>query len=332
MTSSLRRRAHWAAASLVLSLGSGALAQGVTPRPVPAPATTGSRVLAALTPAERDLLLSLIGVSEADQFLVGQLAPNLPFPLPALAGQAVVGTVVRPDQTNVIVRTTLGEDAAYRAAQDTLRAAGWQPLYPSGGVQVFQRAGVVREYSPLCKPGVRGQLMVNAFEGPRGTQVNYQHARFTPESSCPATPGPADGGDNFYFPRYSGDTFNPYTELEKSGVKLPSLPPLPGSEVGWNSTTFGQSEFTAYANVTAPQDTAAVAAHYVSALKAQGWQAVDTRVIAGQSVSRFVYRVGDRELQGTLSLKPRPELDRTEGGTRQQRQDIRLQMELPALR
>ena len=39
-----------------------------------------------LSPAERQLLLSVAGVSSGDQFQPGRLLPGLPFPAPALPG------------------------------------------------------------------------------------------------------------------------------------------------------------------------------------------------------------------------------------------------------
>lgn len=294
--------------------------------------TGGAPLFERLTPAERQLLLAVAGVSGGDQFQPGRVLADLPFPAPALPGQQVVGSVRQQVGSRVIVRTSLNETQAQQAAERALRAAGWQDRYPRPGGLVFESGRGGAEYvSPLCKPGVPGSLTVFAFGdggGDGGSVVNYGYSAFPVAESCPAgLPRENAAEINFYAPyRQAAVYTDPAGPLAKRGLKLPLLPAPAGAQVEGTSTTAGDTEFSAFTSVYGPQSTEALRQHYVAALQAQGWQLVDTRTLAGQSVTRLTFRFGAQEGVGTLSLRARTDLANT---SRPPRHDVQLRLLLP---
>ena len=320
------RQPFWRA-SLVLAslLLGGAQAQGTQAAPV-----TDAPLFERLSPAERQLLLSVAGVSSGDQFQPGRLLPGLPFPAPALPGQQVIGSVKQSDGIRVVVRTSLEANAAQQTAEKALRAAGWQNLYPgvdSGGL-IFQSSPTEQYVSPLCRPGVPGSLTVFAFESePGSSQVSYQYSSLGASQGCPANMPQEDPTQlNFYAPYRNQTVYRPADRLQERGVKLPRLAAPEGAQVEATNLTSGDTELTAYTSVYGPQGTEALRRHYAAALQTQGWQVVDTRTFAGQSVTRFTFRAGKEEGVGTLSLKARTDLKDT---TRPPRHDVQLELQLP---
>ena len=319
------RQPFWQA-SLVLAslLLGGAQAQGTQAAPV-----TDAPLFERLSPAERQLLLSVAGVSSGDQFQPGRLLPGLPFPAPALPGQQVIGSVKQSDGIRVVVRTSLEANAAQQTAEKALRAAGWQNLYPgvdNGGL-IFQSSPTEQYVSPLCRPGVPGSLTVFAFESePGSSQVSYQYSSLGAQG-CPANMPQEDPTQlNFYAPYRNQTVYRPADRLQERGVKLPRLAAPEGAQVEATNLTSGDTELTAYTSVYGTQSTETLRQHYAAALQAQGWQLVDTRTLAGQSVTRFTFRAGKEEGVGTLSLKARTDLKDT---TRPPRHDIQLELQLP---
>ena len=319
------RQPFWQA-SLVLAslLLGGAQAQGTQAAPV-----TGAPLFERLSPAERQLLLSVAGVSSGDQFQPGRLLPGLPFPAPALPGQQVIGSVKQSDGIRVVVRTSLEANAAQQTAEKALRAAGWQNLYPgvdNGGL-IFQSSPTEQYVSPLCRPGVPGSLTVFAFESePGSSQVSYQYSSLGAQG-CPANMPQEDPTQlNFYAPYRNQTVYRPADRLQERGVKLPQLAAPGGAQVQNTNLTSGDTEITAYTSVYGTQSTEALRQHYAAALQTQGWQLVDTRTFAGQSVTRFTFRAGKEEGVGTLSLKARTDLKDT---TRPPRHDVQLELQLP---
>ena len=320
------RQPFWQA-SLVLAslLLGGAQAQGIQAAPV-----TGAPLFERLSPAERQLLLSVAGVSSGDQFQPGRLLPGLPFPAPALPGQQVIGSVKQSNGIRVVVRTSLEANAAQQTAEKALRAAGWQNLYPgvdSGGL-IFQSSPTEQYVSPLCRPGVPGTLTVYAFGGGTdGAQVSYGYSLTGFSQSCPANMPQEDPTQlNFYAPYRNQTVYRPADRLQERGVKLPRLAAPEGAQVEATNLTSGDTELTAYTTVYGTQGTEALRRHYAAALQTQGWQVVDTRTFAGQSVTRFTFRAGKEEGVGTLSLKARTDLKDT---TRPPRHDVQLELQLP---
>ncbi|GGI78372.1 hypothetical protein [Deinococcus wulumuqiensis] len=320
------RQPLWRASLVLASLVLGAAqAQGTPPTPV-----LGAALFERLTPAERQLLLAVVGVSGSDQFQPGQVLPGLPFPAPTLPGQQVVGSVSQTGGSRVIVRTTLAPTAAQQTAEKALRAAGWQNLYPDAGMTglVFESSRRGEYVSPLCKPGVPGTLTVYAFGGETGgAQVSYGYSLTGFSQSCPANMPQDDPAQlNFYAPYRNQTVYRPADRLEKRGLKLPQLPAPDGAQVESTNLTSGDTEVSAYTSIYGSQDTEALRRHYAAALQAQGWQLVDTRTFAGQSVTRFTFRAGKEEGVGTLSLKARTDLKDT---TRPPRHDVQLELQLP---
>jgi len=120
--------------------------------------------------------------------------------------------------------------------------------------------------------------------------------------------------------------YRPADRLQERGVKLPRLAAPEGAQVEATNLTSGDTELTAYTSVYGTQSTETLRQHYAAALQAQGWQLVDTRTLAGQSVTRFTFRAGKEEGVGTLSLKARTDLKDT---TRPPRHDVQLELQLP---
>lgn len=324
----------WRTSLVLASLVLGAAQAQATTQGTPAAPVTGAALFERLTPAERQLLLAVASVSSSDQFQPGRLLPGLPFPAPALPGQQVVGSVKQSDGSRVIVRTTLAPTAAQQTAEKALRAAGWQSLYPGadGGGLIFESSRSEGYVSPLCKPGVPGSLTVYAFGGgTEGAQVSYGYNLTGFSPSCPANIPPEDSAQlNFYAPYRNQTVYRPASTLEKRGLKLPQLPAPDGAQVESTNLNSGDTEVSAYTSVYGPQGTEqgteALRRHYAAALEAQGWQLVDTRTIAGQSVTRFTFRVGSSEGLGTLSLKARTDLN---DATRPPRHDVQLSLQVP---
>ncbi|MHA0035706.1 hypothetical protein [Deinococcus sp. PESE-13] len=319
------RQPLWRASLVLASLVLGAAqAQGTPPTPV-----LGAALFERLTPAERQLLLAVVGVSGSDQFQPGQVLLGLPFPAPTLPGQQVIGSVKQSDGIRVVVRTSLEATAAQQTAANALKAAGWQEQYPSSAGQiVFESSRSGQYVSPLCKPGVPGALSVFAFDAEAGhAQVSYQYSRFPASQPCPANmPQENPAQVNFYAPYRNQTVYRPADRLQERGVKLPRLAAPEGAQVEATNLTSGDTELTAYTSVYGTQSTETLRRHYAAALQTQGWQLVDTLTFAGQSVTRFTFRAGKEEGVGTLSLKARTDLKDT---TRPPRHDVQLELQLP---
>lgn len=318
-------------ATLVLALGGpshGAGAQTVGAQPA------GGDLLSKLSDAERELLLATAGVSGADRFLPGQLPPALPYRAPALPGQTVLGGVVQPSGSVVVVRTTAGEDAAQAAAQAALRADGWTDQYPRGsGESVFQTAlgGPERAFYPLCKPGTPGSLTVTSFalQDRPGTQVAYRYTTFVGGSGqgCPSNMGREGAEDrNYYAPEQDASFKTPAQVIEESGARVPSLPAPPGAQVEQSGSRWDGSSFDVYVKIFSSQGLGSLRDAYVGALKAQGWTVTGTSTLNGEQLTRFKYKLGDQEREGVLSIVARPELGRDAGGGRLNRYDAQLRM------
>lgn len=312
--------------ALGLLLGGAGLAQPATPD-----------LLSRLTEAERALLLSAAGVGSADAFLPGQVAPGLPFGLPALPGQSVVGSVMQPGATLVVVRTTAAPEAARVAAMKVLALGGWRNQYdPATSEGVFQSSfgdGVaVQTLVSQCKPGVPGSLAVWASPAAGGSQVTYRFFPFVGTSStCPANLEWSDPAQqNFYSPTRDFPTREPLTELRAGGLVLPTLPAPAGARVNQSGSRYGAAGpngpfYATYAIVRTGQGPDAVLAHYVAALRTQGWTpGTPQRGADGEWTVPLTARQGRQERRGTLSLMPRPELGTTEGGVRLNRLDVQF--------
>ncbi|KEF34827.1 hypothetical protein RDMS_05225 [Deinococcus sp. RL] len=309
-----------------LLLGGAALAQPATPD-----------LLSRLTEAERALLLSAVGIASADAFLPGRVAPDLPFAPPALPGQSVVGSVMQPGGALVVVRTTATPEAARVAALKVLALGGWRDQYDlTGSGDVFQSSFgdgfAVQTVMSQCKPGVPGSLAVTASPAPGGSQVTYRYLSFTGISStCPANLEWNDPAQrNFYAPGRNAPARDPLAELRAGGLVLPTLSAPAGARVSqggsWSSTDGPTGPFyAAYATVRTAQDAQAVLAHYVAALRAQGWTPGQAqRGADGEWTVTLTARQGGQERRGSLALMPRPELVTTEGGVRLNRLDVRF--------
>lgn len=315
-------------AALVLTLGLAAVAgaggaQGGSPSPL----------FSRLTEAERQLLLAAVGVSGAENFLPGQLPASLPYRPPALPGQTVVGTVVQPDASIAVVRTSSGDAAAHAAALEALRRDGWRDLYSrSSAREVFQTSplGTSRVFYPLCKPGLPGNLTVTSFPlgAGQGTQVTYRYGTFSGAGGrCPADLGQFDPVQaNHYEPARDRTFRDPWQELLDSGVKVPVLAAPAGAEVEPSGSRWDMSSFDTYVKVFTPQTAAQVREHYVRALQAQGWRLGSVQTLNGEQITRFVYRQGQQDREGVLSLMPRPGLGRTQAGVALNRYDVQLRL------
>ncbi|MBB5233843.1 hypothetical protein [Deinococcus budaensis] len=303
----------WRPAALVLTLTLGLAAvagaggaQGSPPAPL----------FARLTEAERQLLLAAGGVSDATGFLPGRVPANLPFPLPALPGQTVIGTVTQPwGRTQVVWHSTLDPAQAQAQVTRTLRSAGWVDKYPQNDVmEVFRSApesGAVQTFSPQCKPGVPGTLLaVTAPRAGAGSQINLTYDRQdggNPQG-CPANfQAPDSGEDHFYSPSRGGGFVDPVQTLAQRGVRLPALRPPAGAEVEQSGLNYGGDEYTAYAKVYSALDAARVHGHYVAALQAQGWTLVGSAALGQERIARLTApAAGQRTQSVTLALMPRP--------------------------
>lgn len=312
--------------ALGLLLGGTAFAQ---------PAAQG--VLSRLTEAERALLLTAAGVGSADAFLPGQVAAGLPFRLPALPGQSVVGSVAQPGATLVVVRTTAAPEAARVAAMKVLALEGWRDQYdPAMTAGVFQSSfgdgAVVSTLTSQCKPGVPGSLVVSATPAPGGSQVTYRFFSLVGTSStCPANLEWSDPAQvNFYSPGRDAPIRDPLAELRAGGLVLPTLPAPAGARVNQSGSRYGAEGpdgpfYATYAIVRTGQGPDAVLAHYVAALRAQGWTpGTPQRGADGEWTVALTARQGGQERRGTFSLMPRPELGTTEGGVRLNRLDVQF--------
>lgn len=290
-------------------------------------------VLSKLSPAERDLLLAAGNIGGLNGFLPGVVGPDLPFEVAPLAGRAVVGTVRQFDGAVVVVRTTLDADTAQRVAEGLLRKNGWQDAYPRGGGEreVFQSGSSIgRSFYPLCKKGVPGQLTVTSFDQVGGAQLAYRLNAFSGiSSSCPAFSSNNDPKQaNYYAPQNDSTYVDPLQKQIDAGLKLPKLVAPPQASVELSGSMYSDTEYSTYVTLYSPQSAEAVRASYAAALRAQGWAPVgSTTVLNGQErISRYTFRQGTREREGSLSLMPRPDLGRTEGSQKLNRYDVRLKL------
>lgn len=312
--------------ALGLWLGGAVLAQPATPD-----------LLSRLTEAERALLLAAAGVGSTDAFSPGQVAPGLPFRLPALPGQSVVGSVAQPGATLVVVRTTAAPEAARVAALKVLALEGWRDQYdPATTAGVFQSSfgdgAVVSTLTSQCKPGVPGSLAVSASPAAGGSQVTYRYFSFGGVSStCPANLEWSDPAQvNAYSPTRDFPSRDPLAELRAGGLVLPTLPAPAGARVNSSGSRYGAEGpsgpyYATYAIVRTGQTPDAVLAHYVAALRTQGWTpGTPQRGTDGEWTVPLTARQGGQERRGTLSLMPRPELASTEGSVRLNRLDVQF--------
>ncbi|ACO47946.1 hypothetical protein DEDE109153_09180 [Deinococcus deserti] len=97
-------------------------------------------LLSKLTDSERVLLLTAAGVGSSDAFRPGQLPPMLPYRLPLLPGQTLIGSVVQPWSTLVVVRTTATPEAVRVAATKALALEGWRDQYDTTATQDIFRS------------------------------------------------------------------------------------------------------------------------------------------------------------------------------------------------
>lgn len=310
------------AATLALTLTGGTLAQ-----------TAGSDLFSKLSDAERELLLATAGVSGTDRFLPGQLPTALPYRAPALPGQTVVGGVVQPSGSLVVVRTTAGEDAAQQAAQAALRADGWIDQYGrSPSTSVFQAASGSsgQTFYPLCKPGVPGSLTVTSFarQDTSGTQVTYRYTASTElNQGCPSTLGREDAEDrNFYSPEQDASFKTPAQVIGENGAQVPSLPAPLGAQVEESGSRWDGTNFDTYVKIYSSQGVASLRNAYVAALKAQGWAVTASSTLNGEQITRFKYKLGSQEREGVFSIIARPELGRDTGGGKLSRYDAQLRL------
>ncbi|MBZ9712142.1 hypothetical protein [Deinococcus multiflagellatus] len=298
MTFSLR------AFSLGLLLAGSALAQ-----------PAGSDLFSRLTEGERALLLAAAGVSAADAFRPGQLPSAVPFRLPTLPGQNLLGSVVRPDTMLVVVRSAATPEAAQLAANKALSAEGWRAQYEDTpeGDRVFALStaeAATTSVRPQCKPGVPGALTVSASAVPGGSQVVYSFYTFAGMSAlCPASLEWTDPAyQNYFSPGRGVPSRDPLAALRATGLVLPSLPAPAGARVSPAGSSFGESSYSTYATVRTAQAPVTVLDHYLGALRAQGWVPATTkRSTEGLWTVALTARQGGRERRATLSVMPRTE-------------------------
>jgi len=312
--------------ALGLFVGGAALAQPAIPD-----------LFSRLTETERALLLATAGVGGPDAFRPAQLPPAMLFRLPNLPGQTLVGSVVQPGATMVVVRTTAAPEAAQVAAIKVLTLEGWRNQYDPAAVQgVFQTSfadeTVSRNFISQCKPGIPGGLTVTATSIPGGSQVIYRYFSFQGVSvTCPANLEWTDPAQrNFYSPGRNLPSRDTLAELRAGGLVLPSLPAPSGGVVNSSGSSYGSygpngPYYTTYAIVRAPQAPDAVLTHYLTALRAQGWTpGTPQRSAEGEWTVNLTARQGGEERRATLSLMPRPELGTAEGDTRLSRVDVQF--------
>lgn len=278
------------------------------------------------------------GVSDATGFLSGRVPANLPFPLPALPGQTVVGTITQPwGRTQVVWHSTLGAAQAQAQVMRTLRSAGWVDRYPQNEViEVFQSASEpAQTFVPQCKPKVPGTLMAvtapraaSARAAPAGTgsqiTLTYDPQDGGGPGGCPVNVRAADSReDHFYSPSRGADFTNPVQTLAQRDVKLPVLRPPAGAEVEPSGLTYGEDDYAAYARVFTTLDAAGVQRHYVAAMQAQGWTLVGNVMLGREWIARLTAPAGKQTQTVTLSLMPRPELPPQEAGAPLRRHDVK---------
>ncbi|AZI42376.1 hypothetical protein EHF33_06105 [Deinococcus psychrotolerans] len=310
---------------LLLSLlTSSALAgSAATPAPVVQPQQAG-KVLQQLTPNERELLLSSANLGDDSGFLPGQLTPKLPFTLPTLPSQRIVGSIVRGPQD---IQVYLKSGGPFLEVRDRLSAAlkqqGWIKKYPSGpNLQAFvSDAPSSTDTSffggvPYCKPEVKGNLNINAYSAGSEVSISLIFGSDYNNGSCPQ--GSSSTPDNFYSRQDS------YAPAETSW-SLPELAPLPKTEVEQINTSYGGSESSVVATLYAPQTTEALFSHYVTALRAAGWtltgQVANPSAAGGEErLALFRLTFKGKNLQGILQLKARP----AKGRNGKQRFDVKL--------
>lgn len=245
--------------------------------------------------------------------------------------------MVQPGTTLVVVRTTATPEAARVAATKVLALEGWRDQYDPatiGGVfqSGFEDGAVVQTLANQCRPGVPGILTVSASPAAEGSQVTYRYFSFVGGSStCPANLEWTDPTQrNFYSPGRDLPARDPLSELRASGLVLPSLPAPTGARVTPSGSQYSLDgptgpSYAAYTIVRTPQTPDAVRAHYLAALRTQGWTpAAPQRSAQGEWTVALTARQGGQERRATLSLMPRPELATSESGTRTNRVDMRF--------
>ncbi|AFZ67990.1 hypothetical protein [Deinococcus peraridilitoris] len=312
--------------AMSLLVGGAALAQPASPD-----------LFSRLTEAERALLLATAGVGSPEAFRPGQLPPALPFRLPNLPGQTLIGSVVQPWSTLVVVHTTVAPEAARVTARKVLALEGWRDQYESATTEgVFQSSfgngTVVQAFSGQCRPGVPGSLVVQAIPAAGGTRVTYRYSSFEGASStCPANLEWTDPAQqNFYSPGRNQSVRDPLAELRASGLVLPSLPAPAGTRISPSGSSYGLEGpngpfYTTYVIVRSAQAPDAVLTHYLTALRTRGWTpGVPRRSKEGEWTVTLTAQQGGKERRATFSLMPRPELGTTEGVTRLNRVDVRF--------
>lgn len=312
--------------TLGLLVSGAALAQPATPD-----------LFSRLTEAERALLLATAGVASPEGFRPGQLPPELPFRLPNLPAQTLVGSVVQPWSTLVVVRTTVAPEAARVTALKVLALEGWRDQYESAITEgVFQGSfgdgAAVQAFVGQCKPGVPGSLVVHASPATGGSQVIYRYSSFEGVSStCPANLEWTDPSQqNFYSPGRNHPVRDPLAELRASGLVLPSLPAPAGARISPSGSSYGLEGpngpfYTTYVIVRTAQAPDAVLTHYLSALRTRGWTpGIPQRSREGEWTVALTAQQGGKERRATFSLMPRPELGTTEGFTRLNRVDVQF--------
>ncbi|GGK24539.1 hypothetical protein GCM10008955_17680 [Deinococcus malanensis] len=312
--------------ALGLLIGGAALAQPANPD-----------LFSRLTETERALLLATAGVGSPDAFRPAQLPPAMSFRLPNLPGQTLVGSVVQPGTTLIVVRTTATPEAAQVAAIKVLAQEGWRNQHDSAATQnVFQSnfgdGSVIRNSISQCKPGVPGVVTVHAIPTPQGTQVTYRYYSMEGFSvTCPANLEWTDPVQrNFYAPGRNLPSRDPLTELRAGGLVLPSLSAPSGGRVNSSGSSYGSEGpngpyYITYAIVRAPQAPDAVLTHYLGTLRAQGWTpGTPKRSPEGEWTVSLTAQQGGEERRATFSLMPRPELGTTEGDIRLNRVDVQF--------
>ncbi|WP_161880258.1 hypothetical protein [Deinococcus alpinitundrae] len=308
------------------ALISGALAGSTAaPKPVIRP-QTADKVLQQLTPNERELLLSSANLRSETGFLPGQLPPKLPFTLPALPGQRIVGSIVRSAQDMQLYLKSTGPFLDVRdRLSGALAKQGWLKKYPSGPVnQAFLSDGPDPTDSsffggsPYCKPGTDENLSINAYSTESDIAVNLTFSpNYDTDKSCPQGSRSA-APDNFYARQDS------YTPAE-SNWSLPELAPLPQTEAEQRSSSYGGNDTSEVATLYAPQNAQTLFDHYVAALKTAGWtltgQVANPAASGGEErLALFHLTFKGKSLQGLLQLKARP----GKGREGKQRFDVKL--------
>ncbi|GAA0504604.1 hypothetical protein [Deinococcus depolymerans] len=292
---------------------------------LPGPASAQSAApLQGLTDAELDLLLSATDLLDPNGFLPGVIAPDLPFRVAPFMNRTVVGSVIQPFSTKVVVRTTLNPETASAIAEGLLRRDGWLDMYPTNPtMEVFQDApGSTTRGAPLlCKPGLGGQMNINVFPNGSGlTQVNYSFQAFG--AACPS--GRARTTPNAYESVYE-NAVDPLQTLLSSGVTLPVLSAPAEALIEPSGNEYSGSYYKTYAKVFSSLSAEQVRAAYVGRLNAQDWATTSSTRKGSELISTVRRTFGKRTLTATFALTPRPGQTRMNGTKSLQQYDVKFE-------